>query len=186
LDVKVKERKIAMLRLVSGKVPFETWHDKLAMALQRAVDARLTRLAVGNFGDHKALGAGVYELRIMKSSGLRRKETLKKPRSYGGNTMKTKDYKAALLKRLKDPEYAAGYLADVLETESQEAFLIAVRNVLDARKANVSKVSKKSGITRQALYRALSKRGNPRLSTLHGILKAAGLRIVFEPEKKAA
>ncbi len=60
-----------MLRLVSGKVPFETWHDKLAMALQRAVDARLTRLAVGNFGDHKALGAGVYELRIMKSSGLR-------------------------------------------------------------------------------------------------------------------
>ena len=39
---------------------------------------------------------------------------------------------------------------------------------------------------RQALYRALSKRGNPRLSTLHGILKAAGLRIVFEAEKKAA
>ena len=95
-------------------------------------------------------------------------------------------YKTALLKRLKDPEYAAGYLADVLETESQEAFLIAVRNILDARKANVSKVSKKSGITRQALYRALSKKGNPRLSTLHGILKAAGLRIVFEPEKKAA
>ena len=54
-----------------GKVPFESWHDKLAIALQRAVDARLTRLAVGNFGDHKALGAGVYELRIMKSPGLR-------------------------------------------------------------------------------------------------------------------
>ena len=37
-----------------------------------------------------------------------------------------------------------------------------------------------------SLYRALSKNGNPRLSTLHGILKAAGLRIVFEPEKNAA
>jgi putative addiction module killer protein len=71
MDVKVKERKIVMLRLGSGKVPFETWHDKLAMALQRAVDARLTRLAVGNFGDHKTLGAGVYELRIMKGPGLR-------------------------------------------------------------------------------------------------------------------
>ena len=100
--------------------------------------------------------------------------------------MKTKDYKATLLKRLKNPEYAAGYLADVLETESQEAFLIAIKNVLEARKANLSKLSKKSGITRQAVYRALSKTGNPRLSTLHGILKAAGLRIVFEPEKKAA
>ena len=69
--VNYKERKIVMLRLDSGKVPFESWHDKLAIALQRAVDARLTRLAVGNFGDHKALGAGVYELRIMKGPGLR-------------------------------------------------------------------------------------------------------------------
>ncbi len=60
-----------MLRLDSGKVPFESWHDKRAIALQRAVDARLTRLAVGNFGDHKALGAGVYELRIIKGQGLR-------------------------------------------------------------------------------------------------------------------
>jgi putative addiction module killer protein len=69
--VNIKERKIVMLRLDSGKVPFESWHDKLAIALQRAVDARLTRLAVGNFGDHKALAAGVYELRIMKGPGLR-------------------------------------------------------------------------------------------------------------------
>jgi putative addiction module killer protein len=66
-----KEQKIVMLRLDSGKVPFESWHDKLATALQQAVDARLTRLAVGNFGDHKALGVGVYELRIMKGPGLR-------------------------------------------------------------------------------------------------------------------
>ncbi len=69
--VNIKERKLVMLRLDSGIVPFESWHDKLATALQRAVDARLTRLAVGNFGGHKALGAGVYELRIMKGPGLR-------------------------------------------------------------------------------------------------------------------
>jgi len=100
--------------------------------------------------------------------------------------MRTKEYKTNLLKRLKEPEYAAGYLADVLETESQEAFLIAIKNVLEARKTNFSKLSKRTGITRQAVYRALSKSGNPRLSTLHGILNAAGLRIVFEPKKKAA
>ena len=30
-----------------------------------------TRLAVGNFGDHKAVGAGVFELRVSKGPGLR-------------------------------------------------------------------------------------------------------------------
>lgn len=91
-----------------------------------------------------------------------------------------------LAKRLRDSEYAAVYEADVLEIESQEAFLIAVRNVLDARQANVSEFSKKSGISQQALYRARSKKRITRRSRLHGILKAAGLRLVFEPEKKAA
>ncbi len=100
--------------------------------------------------------------------------------------MKGKDYKVGLLKRLKDPEYAAGYLADVLETESQEAFLIAVKNVLDARKANISKFARKTGVSRQAVYHALSKRGNPRLSTLNQILKSAGLKITFDTDRKAA
>ena len=39
--------------------------------------------------------------------------------------MKTEDYRKSLFKRLKDPEYAVGYLTDVLAEESQEAFLIA-------------------------------------------------------------
>jgi putative addiction module killer protein len=60
-----------MLRLDTGKVPFESWHNNLDTSLQRAVDARLTRLADGNFGDHKSLGAGVYEWRIMRGPGVR-------------------------------------------------------------------------------------------------------------------
>ncbi len=101
-------------------------------------------------------------------------------------TLRVKDYKSTLLNRLRDPEYAAGYLAEVLESETQETFLIAVKNVLDARKANISTFSKKTGISRQTLYHALSKRGNPRLSTLNQILKTAGLRITFDITKKAA
>lgn len=100
--------------------------------------------------------------------------------------MKTKAYKPDLLKRLRNSDYAAGYLADVLEHESQEAFLIAVKNVIDARKANISGLSKKSGITRQAIYHALSKKGNPRLSTLNQILKSVGIRISFDANRKAA
>ena len=49
----VKERKIEILTLTSGKMPFEIWHDKLSKELQYAVTARVTRLSNGNFGDHK-------------------------------------------------------------------------------------------------------------------------------------
>ena len=100
--------------------------------------------------------------------------------------MKTKEYKPGLLKRLKDPDYAVGYLADVLESESQEAFLLAIRNVLDAREANVTKIAKKAGITRQTIYHALSKKGDPRLSTLSQILKTIGITISFEAERRVA
>lgn len=69
--MQVKERRIIMLQLTNGKIPFENWYDKLDQLLQRAIDARLTRLAVGNFGDHKPVGAGVFELRVPKGPGLR-------------------------------------------------------------------------------------------------------------------
>ena len=67
----IKERKIVLLVLENGKVPFEVWHNRLSPALQRAVDARLSRLSAGNFGDHKSIGDGLFELRIMKGPGLR-------------------------------------------------------------------------------------------------------------------
>ena len=202
--MQIKERKIIMLHLLNGKVPFENWYDKLDSLLQRAIDARITRLAVGNFGDHKSVGDGVFELRIPKGPGLRVYYGLKGTEIVvligGGDKgsqrkdiqkakdgqMKSKDYKTGLLKRLRDPEYAAGYLTDVLEFESQETFLLAVKNVLDAKKANISKSAKKMGLSRQAIYNALSKKGNPRLSTLNQILKTAGLKISFDSDRKAA
>lgn len=39
--------------------------------MQRAIDARITRLTAGNFGDHKSVGDGIFELRIPKGPGLR-------------------------------------------------------------------------------------------------------------------
>jgi probable addiction module antidote protein len=91
--------------------------------------------------------------------------------------MKSEDYRPSLLKRLKNPDYAVGYLTDVLANESQEAFLIALRDVIDARDENFSELSGKSGITRQGLYQALSDAGNPRLSTVTQLLSSLGMQI---------
>ena len=65
-------RELEMLETLEGRVPFEEWFDSIRdQATQNAVDARLTRVADGNFGDHKSVGEGVFELRIQKGPGLR-------------------------------------------------------------------------------------------------------------------
>ena len=65
-------RKIVMLETLDGKVPFEEQFNGIRdQKLQISVDARLTRIADGNFGDHKSLRGGVFELRVHKGPGLR-------------------------------------------------------------------------------------------------------------------
>jgi hypothetical protein len=47
------------------------------------------------------------------------KKISKKRSIFGGNIkMRTEDYRKSLFKRLKDPEYAVGYLTEVLANES--------------------------------------------------------------------
>ena len=99
--------------------------------------------------------------------------------------MPTKDYKPQLLKRLKNTEYCVAYLSEVLENESQEAFLIALRNVIDARDESITNLAERIGITRQGLYKLLSAEGNPRLSTLNELLKTIGMKIQISSEVAA-
>ena len=66
------ERGIKKLGLQNGLVPFDEWFDSLRdLRRQAAVDARLTRVRAGNFGDCKSVGGGVFELRISFGPGLR-------------------------------------------------------------------------------------------------------------------
>ncbi|HUZ06710.1 MAG TPA: type II toxin-antitoxin system RelE/ParE family toxin [Candidatus Paceibacterota bacterium] len=66
------EREIKKLEIQNGVVPFDEWFDSLRdRKMQAAVDARLTRVRAGNFGDFKSVGGGVFELRISFGPGLR-------------------------------------------------------------------------------------------------------------------
>jgi putative addiction module killer protein len=66
------EKEIKKLELQGGIVPFDEWFDSLQDKwMQAAVDARLTRIRAGNFGDNKSVGGGVFELRINLGPGLR-------------------------------------------------------------------------------------------------------------------
>lgn len=94
--------------------------------------------------------------------------------------MRLKNYKDDLLERLKDPEYAGAYLAQVLEDGDNAAFLIALKDVVDAS-GGMSAMAGRVDLKRPSLYKILSKKGNPTLSTLQEILKPLGLRISIMP-----
>lgn len=98
--------------------------------------------------------------------------------------MKLKNYREDLLKRLGDPNYAAEFLEETLASGDGAAFLIALRDVVDAG-GGVGSVAKQARITRPSLYKVLSKNGNPTLETLQQILKPLGLRVSIALDEAA-
>jgi probable addiction module antidote protein len=87
----------------------------------------------------------------------------------------------ALIHELRDnPEFAAEYLRTALENEDDpRVLLIALRRIAES-KGGIAKIAKAAGIERESLYRALSAKGNPRLSTLVAVIKAIGLKLTVE------
>jgi probable addiction module antidote protein len=94
----------------------------------------------------------------------------------------TDDYKDGLFERLKDPEYAAGYLSECAQ-EGQEAFLLALRDVAEAL-GGIGQLAEASELNRESLYGMLSENGNPKLSSLFAILDAFGLQFKCVPAQE--
>ena len=106
-----------------------------------------------------------------------KKRTLKKQKIIGmilrlerKQMARSKKYKELLMQDLQDPKEAIAYLNAALEEsqkgdeESQKLLLIALKNVADAQ-GGVAKLSKKTGLGRESLYKTLSLKGNPRFNT---------------------
>jgi probable addiction module antidote protein len=87
----------------------------------------------------------------------------------------------AIVEELRqNPKFAAEYLKAALEDQDEpRVLLIAMRHIAEAR-GGLAKVAKAAGIQRESLYRALSARGNPRLSTLLAVAQAMGLKLTVE------
>jgi len=67
----VPEITVLVYKAANGREPFRDWADSLDKTAAQAVAARINRLMSGNFGDWKAVGDGVYELRIQYGAGYR-------------------------------------------------------------------------------------------------------------------
>lgn len=83
-----------------------------------------------------------------------------------------------------DPGLAIEYLKAAMESlddpDDRAAGLLALRTVAEAC-GGLGSVAAEAGISREALYRALSAKGNPTLKTLLAVLKSVGMKLSVEP-----
>ena len=76
---------------------------------------------------------------------------------------------------LASPESQAELLNDALA--SGDAGYVAQALGVIARARGMTEVAREAGVTREALYEALSENGDPRLTTLLGVARALGVTL---------
>jgi probable addiction module antidote protein len=76
---------------------------------------------------------------------------------------------------LDDAEAIAIYLEDAFATEDSAYITHALGTV--ARAKGMTEVSRKSGLSRESLYKALSAEGNPEFATILKVMSALDLKI---------
>ena len=54
-----------------GKNPYREWLETLDVTPRARIQARVLRFSTGNLGDHKSVGGGVWEARVMFGPGYR-------------------------------------------------------------------------------------------------------------------
>jgi probable addiction module antidote protein len=81
---------------------------------------------------------------------------------------------------LKSDDDMAAYLEACLEQTPDDPALIVAALGDIARARGMVQLAKDTGLTREGLYKALSKDGNPSLGTVLKVLKALGLK--FTPQ----
>jgi probable addiction module antidote protein len=77
---------------------------------------------------------------------------------------------------LDSPESIAAYIEAAFE-DGDPALITHALGVV-ARAKGMSQLARDVGVTREALYKALTAAGDPKLSTFIGVLKALGMRLM--------
>ena len=91
-------------------------------------------------------------------------------------------YEHNLKEDLKDLFEAAEYLNAALEDGSPEVFLMALKDVAQAK--GISEIARTTKLNRENPYRILSQHGNPKLKNLSCVLHSVGLKLAVEVENQ--
>jgi len=84
---------------------------------------------------------------------------------------------------LKTEEDIAAYLALAFEEGDPEMIALAIGHVAKAR--GMTEIAKKAGVSREQLYRSFRKGGDPKLTTLVGVMNSLGMELTAQLRKPA-
>jgi probable addiction module antidote protein len=84
-----------------------------------------------------------------------------------------------MAEHLPDDQAIAEYLTIVLEEDDPGALAEALGTIARAR--GMTEIAQASGISREALYRALRSEAHPRFDTIQRVCAALGLKLVAQP-----
>jgi putative addiction module killer protein len=105
------EKEIIIYSTEEGREPFSDWLDSLDKSCAARVSKRLLRVLLGNLGDYKSLGDGLYELRFNEGIRVYFSQIGKTLLLTGGNKNTKRDQSA-------DIEKAREYLRSYREREN--------------------------------------------------------------------
>jgi len=95
--------------------------------------------------------------------------------------MKSRSHDDAMAELYRsDPAFVVELINRILEDGDQAELLLVLRQVAQAA-GGVQAVAERAQLNPTQLYRTLSPKGNPALTSLSAILKAMGLRLAVQP-----
>lgn len=93
-------------------------------------------------------------------------------------------FKKYLTHELLDADFAAEFIAAAIEEKDSDYLNQALGAVVKAH--GMSQVSGATGLARQAIYKMLSREGNPTLQSVNKLLEAVGLELTVKSKRKAS
>src|SRR3954465_6905125 len=188
-----------------GKSPFHEWLRRLTKAVGARIQLRVQRFELGNLGDHKNVGEGVWEARVMFGPGYRiyfgkdgdsiivllvggdkgsQAKDIARPDDSGapiwrrnGMARRNEDWNVGLAEDLRDPEFAREFLLGAIEEEVP--LQVALGKVV--RAMGVKEFAAKVRMASPNLLRTLNPRHNPTQATLNRLLKPFRLKLSLAP-----
>jgi probable addiction module antidote protein len=85
---------------------------------------------------------------------------------------------------LDSEEAIFAYIEAAFEDGDPDLIKTALGNIARAR--GMTAIAKEAGVTRETLYKALSEEGDPRMSTLIGVINAMGFRLSIAPREEVS